>query len=91
MSEIQLTPNIVADIQKALSTHEKLGKGILVLVNALKNGPVRLDLANLKRVTENIRDGNTRPAGDRIAVSMGSAKEARRRQWEILNKEFGNE
>ncbi len=90
MCEIELTQNIVTDVQRTLCD-QKLVKGIIVLKNALKNGPVRLGLQNLKRVTENIRDGNTRPVGDRIAVSMESAKEARRRHWEILNKEFGNE
>lgn len=88
MCEIQLTQNIVTDIQNALHG-QKLVKGIVVLRDALKNGPVRLSLQNLKRVTENIRDGYARPVGDRIAVSMESAKEARRRQWKILNEEFG--
>ncbi len=88
MCEIELNTNVVTNIQNALSG-QKLVKGIIVLKDALKGGPVRLGLQNLKQVTENIRDGNTRPVGDRIAVSMESAKEARCRQWKVLNEEFG--
>lgn len=90
MCEIQLTQNVVTDIQNALYD-QKLVKGIIALRDALEGGPVRLGLQNMKRVTENIRDGNTQPVGDRIAVPMGSAKEARRRQWKALNEEFGDE
>jgi len=91
MSEIQLTPKIVADIERAIRDQNELVKGIIVLRDTLKNGPIRLSLKNMKRVAENIMAGNTRPVGDRIAVSMESAEETRRRQWEILNKEFGDE